>query len=156
VLSAIFSEAATPVTAAPDPAPSQNTMSVVPFGIDTVAPVPCFMVAALLPVKEFLIIKNLVAVFGAIVTTFTPPRSDPLSLRLITANIPVCTLLCPDVGEAALIVRVVVRFEAVKSEAPKTLSNISKLKLVTSPQLPDSSPVAGFSIPRFVLNELAI
>ena len=28
VLSAIFSEAATPVTAAPDPAPSQNTMSV--------------------------------------------------------------------------------------------------------------------------------
>ena len=57
VLSAKFSEAATPVTAAPDPAPSQNTMSVVPFGIDTVAPVPCVMVAALLPVKEFLIIK---------------------------------------------------------------------------------------------------
>tara|TARA_R100000353_G_scaffold115663_1_gene82686 strand:- start:1131 stop:1532 length:402 start_codon:yes stop_codon:yes gene_type:complete len=89
VLSAIFKEAATPVTAAPDPAPSQNTMSVVPFGIDTVDPVPCFMVAALLPVKEFLIIKNLVAVLGAIVTTLVPPKSEPLSLRFITANMPV-------------------------------------------------------------------
>tara|TARA_R100001509_G_C4842521_1_gene207160 strand:- start:36 stop:788 length:753 start_codon:yes stop_codon:yes gene_type:complete len=53
-------------------------------------------------------------------------------------------------------VRSVVRSEAVRSEAPKTLSNMSKLKLVTSPQLPDNSPVAGFSMPRFVLNELAI
>ncbi len=42
-------DVASPVTAAPDPAPSQNTMSEVPFGIDTVAPVPCCIVAALLP-----------------------------------------------------------------------------------------------------------
>ena len=69
-------DVASPVTAAPDPAPSQNTMSDVPFGIDTVAPVPCFIVAARLPDKEFLIIKNLVAVLGAIVTTLVPPKSE--------------------------------------------------------------------------------
>ena len=44
---------ATLVTAPPDPAPSQKTMSEVPFGMDTVAPDPCWIVALLPPVKEF-------------------------------------------------------------------------------------------------------
>ena len=70
-------------------------------------------------------IKNFRAVFGAIVTTFVPPKSEPLSLRFITENIPVCTLLCPEVGLAARIVKSVVKSEAVKiSRTCYTVKNI--------------------------------
>ena len=73
-------EAATLVTAAPDPAPSQKTKSELPLLIVTVFPVPCFIIALLDPERPFFIIKNLDDVFGAIVTVLLPQKSESLIL----------------------------------------------------------------------------